>query len=152
MDSILAVACGWQSDVWRRVCTVLLVTVYTAVSMPLAFITARSFHDRSLRIESLVLGVVEQHKQQAGKTIVLKNVDMEMVRSGIVHNPFLIYGYGLAYLAPEEEDGLRSDPVYAVMKDRIISAGELSHMVAEKRAVVYDVRDERVADVTAQYR
>lgn len=38
------------------------------------------------------------------------------------------------------------------MKDRFISAQRLSRLLAENSAVVYDVRDERVTDITAQYR
>ena len=147
-----AIACGWRSSVWLRVAAMSLVAIYLAVSIPLTHIVSKSFHDRSLRIEALVTGVAAQYKGQEGKAIVLKNAEAEMIRSAIYHNPFRIYGFGDAYLVPEDEERFRSDPMHDVMKDRFIAAKELSRMIEENRAVVYDVRDEHVVDITGRYR
>ena len=147
-----AVACGWRAGSWLRSGAVLLVTIYLGVSIPLATIVSRSFHDRGVRIEALVTGVATLHKGQASKAIVLKNAEAEMIRSAIYHNPFRIYGLGESYLTPEDEERFRSDPMHEVMKDRFIDAQRLSRMLEENSAVVYDVRDEQVKDITARYR
>ncbi len=86
--------------------------VYLGVSIPVASVESRSYHDRSLRIEALLIGVATQHRGHAGKAIVLKNAEAEMIRSAIVHEPFRIYGYNETYLVPEDEEGFRSDPLF----------------------------------------
>ena len=129
----------------------LLVAVYLGVSIPVAASDSRSFHDRSLRIEALLTGVANQHRGQAGKVIVLKNAEAEMIRSAIVHEPFRIYGYKETYLVPEDEELFRTDPLYELVRDRFIDAQRLGSMLAENRAVVYDVSNEQVKDITARY-
>ena len=105
-----------------------------------------------MRAQSLVEGVAELHQNKAGKAIVLKNADPEMIRSALIDNPFLMYGMGRTYFVPEDVSAFRADRLYKVVKTWYVEPGKLLQMIDEKQAVVYDVRGEHVADVTASYR
>ncbi len=146
-----AIATGLQSQWKVKAATVVLAALYIAVSVPVGYTTSKSFYDRSKRMESLVEGVAALHEVHPKKEIVLKNAEAEMIRSAIYHNPFRIYGFGQAYLVPEDEAAFRSDAMYGVMKERFMDAAQLRQLIASQRAAVYDVRDERPVDVTATY-
>lgn len=147
-----AVASAWRSSLWMKTLAAFLVCIYLGVSVPLTSAVSRSFHDRSMRIQSLIEGVSDLHARKAGKAIVLKNADAGMIQSALYHNPFLIYGMGQTYFVPEDAGAFRADPLYDVVKGWYIDPHKLRRMIDDRQAVVYDVKDERVVDVTARYR
>ena len=85
-----AVAEGLPAGTAQRVITGAMLTTYLYVAVLLSLATTRSFHERSMRIKSLVMGVREHHQNQMDKAILLGNVDGEMFRSAIWFLPFRI--------------------------------------------------------------
>jgi len=147
-----AIASAWRSSLPMKALAVISLMVYAGVSIPVALAITRSFHDRSVRIQSLVEGVVELHENKPGRAIVLKNADAEMIRSALYHNPFRIYGMGQTYFVPEDAAAFRSDPLFSVLGSWYLEPAKLRQMIDDRKAAVYDVQNEKVTDVTAGYR
>ena len=97
-------------------------------------------------------GVAELHESKPGRAIVLKNADPEMIRSALYHNPFRIYGMGQTYFVPEDASSFRADPLFSVVSSWYLEPAKLRQMIDDRKAAVYDVRKEKVTDVTASYR
>ena len=147
----LAMLAGWGLvDAWRarwplRIAAISLAAAYVAMAIPLARVAVDSFHDRSVRIRALVLGVVEH--SQPGKLIVLKGVDGEMFVSAVVHRPFRLYGLNEVYLAPEDAAALDSEAqAFSVDPAMLRSA------LQQNQAIVLDVSGAQVRDITQVYR
>lgn len=146
-----AVAEGLRAGIALRVFAGAMLTIYLSVSVLLSLAITRSFHERSLRIESLVMGVMKHHRRHMDKAIVLRNVDAEMFRSAIYFAPFRIFGVVETYLVPGPNAELLSGREYEATKDIFLDDAKMRALLVEHRAIVYDVRGENVVEVTSQY-
>jgi hypothetical protein len=149
-----AIASAWHSKsrlkwMWRAAAMACL-TIYLGASWPAAWTIVHWHHDRSARVEDLVLGVADLHKAQPDKIILLDGVDSDLFWSGIVDVPFRAIEIPHVYLAPGSEARIQA-PADLVVRYILPQALALSAL-QEGRAVVYQADESALRNVTARYR
>ena len=145
------VVCGWRSGRLGKIATVSLLAIYLCVSIPVARVVAVSAYDRTLRIRSFVLGVVDHTQGQNDKLVLLKGVDPEMFWLAVVARPFPLFGLFDVYVLPE--DGPRIAPPERLKEYRSLFADEAlaREALGKGGAIVLDVSGDRVRDVTSGF-
>jgi hypothetical protein len=93
---------------------------------------------------------VDAQRQHPGKTILLQGVDEELFWAAIFDQPFRLFGISKIYLAPGEaapEQGVqwRSPAEYVYEPQPAVCE------LQKGQAVVYEVTETGVRDVTPQY-
>jgi len=145
-----AMAYAWRSKWIWKAATAACVAVYLGTSLPAAWTITRWHHDRSVRVEDLVLGVADIHAAQPGKIILLDGLDSDLFWSGIVDAPFRAMEIPHVYLAPGSEARLQA-PADLEVKYILPQALAL-RALQEGRALVYRVDGPALRNVTARYR
>jgi hypothetical protein len=145
------VVCGWRAGRLGKIAAVSLLTIYLCVSVPVARVAAVASYDRTQRIRSLVLGVVEQTQGQKDKLVLLKGVDPEMFWLAVVARPFPLFGLSNVYVLPE--DGPRIAPPERLKDYQSLFADkeQAREALCKGEAIVLDVSGGSVRDVTSGF-
>ncbi len=147
-----AVVCGWRSGWLARISVIGLMAIYLCVSMPLARVVARSFYDRSQQIRSFVLGVVAETKGRTNPVVLLRGVDSEMFWSAVYHRPFPLFGLTTVYLVEDGKTRIVPDVPATERVAFLADPAMIQDALRAGRAIVLDLSDGQVRDVTASYR
>jgi len=145
-----AIALAWRSKWMWKGTAVACVAIYLGTSLPAACTIARWHHDRGARVEDLVLGVADIHEAQPGKIILLDGIDSDLFWSGIVDLPFRAMEIPHVYLAPGSEARIQAPADLAVKY--ILPQALALRALRDGRAVVYQVDEPTLRNVTARYR
>jgi len=143
---------GWRSGWPGRVATVLLLSIYLCVSIPVARAVTVSFYEHSQHIHAFILGVVDHAREQNDKLILLKGVDTELFVSAVQARPFPLFRLNNVYLLPEEDSKVVPD---AELRERQLFYAEKSmtrEALRKGQAIVLDVTGGGIRDVTSEYK
>ena len=77
-----------------------MLTLFLVESAPSARGAAKWHYHRAQEVKRMVLGVVDAHKQDPDKTILLDGIDGNMFAAAISHRPFRFLSIPEVYLAP----------------------------------------------------
>lgn len=145
-----AVVSGFEARSWKRVATVLLLATYIGVSIPIGNSLTRLYHDRSIRARDLVYGLMSLKEARPDSIILLKGVSAEMFEDAIYPRALQLAGVREVYVVPEDERTIMSSRPLAAAASFFIDSAREREMLAQGRAVVYDV-GKGMRDVTVEY-
>lgn len=115
------------------------------------YMTKNNFNN-SLRVRSLVRGLAAAHRLHPDKAIILAGVDGELFRLGINDRPQIALGWttGL-YVTSELRETLEAHSSTGDIGDFLLSEGVIRSGIHQGAAVVYDVSQSRLRNVTRNY-
>jgi hypothetical protein len=146
-----ALVSGWRAGKAGKIASALLLAIYLCVSIPVTRVISMSFHNRSQQIRTLVLGVAEFSRKQPEKIVLLKGVDWEMFWSAVYNRPFRIFGVREVLVLPEDAPIILKGPQLGDAQPFFATAGAARDAIMHDRAMVLDVSDGKVRDITAEY-
>jgi hypothetical protein len=127
-----------------------LAVLYFVSSIPVGFVVAEAHLIHGRQAKQFIYSVVDAQQRHPGKTILLQGVDEELFWAAIFDEPFRLFSISKIYLAPGEavpEQGVQWRSPAEYVYDPRQTVCELS----KGQAVVYEVTETGVRDVTAQY-
>jgi hypothetical protein len=146
-----ALVSGWHAGAVGRIVSVLLLAIYLCASIPVTRVISASFHDRSQQIRTFVLGVADFSHKQPEKLVLLKGVDWEMFWSAVYDRPFRLFGVGEVLVLPEDAPAILKDPRLGDAQPFFASVTSAKDALEHGQAIVLDVSNEQVRDITAGY-
>ena len=151
----LALLAAWGvAEAWRRGWSWRI----PAVALAGAFLVVGAFEanrgatysaERSVAVRSLVWATIQARQLNPGKAILLAGVDSDLFGAALAHRPFRLLGVRDVYLAPEAAGEIRARP--ELLAENVLPAPIAMRMLAEGRAVVYQVAPDRLKAVTLTY-
>jgi hypothetical protein len=138
-----ALASSWRAGPAARILAMVALASYLGTSIPVGRMTAQSFYDRGERIRAFFWGVVNQTPRD--KAVLLRGLNGELFGDAVYDRPFRILGMNEVYVVPE-------DAAIATVPGFVADPPLVRELLAQDRAVVFDVSGGRVRDVTAEYR
>ncbi|MCL4402848.1 MAG: glycosyltransferase family 39 protein [Acidobacteria bacterium] len=144
-----ALVYGWRKAAAWKIGTALLAAVYVVASVPAAWISVVWVHDRSKLVENLVLSVARAAQLHPGKVILLKGVNDALFWSAVLDQPFSLVGADNVYLTPD--GGVTPHPGYGDPEEFTLPPGPTLRAVESDKAVVYDVGQARLRNITHYY-
>ncbi len=146
-----AAVSAWNSGRFGKFAAAVLLGIYLVVSIPVARVTALSFYDGSHAVRRFVLGIVERIGSRKDNLIVLRHVDSEMFWSAVYGRPFPLFGIDQVYLALEDETEIKP-PLPEPARPQFFADPQMLQQALDRHhAVVLDVSDGHVRDVTSSY-
>jgi hypothetical protein len=146
-----AIVSGWRANLLGKIAAVSLVTIYAAISVPVGQAHVRSFHDRSQRIRSFVLSVVDAARERPAEMVLLQGLSTELFNDAVYDHAFRLYGIDNLYAVPENRPSIAA-PSYFIGTDSFFMNSVVAHKaVRQHRAVVFDVSTGTARNVTGDY-
>ena len=152
----LAMLTGWafqsafNNGSISRVVAAAAASVFVWCEVSQVDLMERWYRTHSGEMHVLLQGIDEIAKQRPVKTLLLGGIDDELFVSGMLDNPFRLYGIQHAYLLPGSEKLIRSVP-----RERItmrIDQDLANKLLADDKTLVVAFDGRGVADLTKLYR
>jgi hypothetical protein len=144
-----ALAASWRTN--ARWIAAGLAMVYLAIMLPRT-VAASDFNYRlSLRVRNLVEGVARAHELHPSQTLLLDGVDTDLFYHGMLDHPFRLLGIDHVYLTPASAQHIESHPDLGDVNQFVLPAGEIAKGLEDQAVAVYDVRGERLRNITTAY-
>jgi len=141
-----AVASAWRSALaWRAIAGILVAT-YALSMMRAGRDEVAWWHDRSIAIQRMVLGVARAHQLHPREAILLDGVDEQLFLAGVYHHPFAVFGVPAVYLTPGS-----ADRIVPLARNFELPGGPTVHGLNQNQIVVYQVGGRRLKAITAAY-
>lgn len=103
------------------------------------------------RVRALVQSVAYAKRIHPGKTILLKNVDDDLFWSSVYDSPFRIFGWNDVFVTPDGRQLVHEDVNLGDIEPYFLSEGATSRVLRDGGAVVYEVEDRKLRNVTQPY-
>jgi hypothetical protein len=133
----------------RRAIAAVFAVAYLLIALPAAWSVTTWHLERSLRVKNLVLSVVEIHRRQPDKAILLTGVDTDLFFAGIADLPFELYGIKNVYLAPGADQPIRDEGRLA--HKYVLPAEQTRLALAAGNAAVYDASGPVLKNVSSRF-
>jgi hypothetical protein len=146
-----AAVSGWRAGVRGRAAAVALFAIYALMGVPTLVATSQWNRTITMRVRNLVEGVAAVHERYPSRSILLEGVDTELFWNGVLDRPFRLFGLDHIYLAPGSEKRIASHPDLGNIADYILPVDVVAQALKREELVVYDVRGERLRNITAVY-
>ena len=147
-----AVWIGWQGNWVSRATTLALLAMYAVPSLIAGSFITSWYYERGLRVRNLIHEVVEIHRQDPAKAILLRGIDNDLFWAAIFGKPFQLYGISNVYLAPGEETRLRILPEWAHALPAFVLSPEITwEYLQNHQASVYELKDGSLVEATEAY-
>jgi hypothetical protein len=134
---------AWKKSKTYQGLAVALLALFLVESVPTDIRGSEWYHQRSLRVETLVETVIAKHAQNPGKVILLTGIDAPLFYASVSQHPFSAFGVNDVFLAPGSEAEISPGDPTAVAGFVLQGTRQAS--------VVLRVKDAQVTDVTSQY-
>ncbi|MEX2262088.1 MAG: hypothetical protein WD696_09050 [Bryobacteraceae bacterium] len=128
-----------------------LTAIFLATSMNAAWAGTEWRFGRSRDARLLVLGVVRARQAHPDQAILLDGITRLHFGDVIVDDPFRLYGVRDVYLTPGTETRLPRRPEVGEVSDFILPASATLAALRNGQAQVYQVRAQRLRNVTSRY-
>jgi hypothetical protein len=145
-----AIAVAWKRPA-TRVPAAALALLYAVPSAMLAHRDTRGIFDRGERSRMLIQSVAYAKRIHPGKTILLENVDDQLFWSAVYGAPFRIFGWNDIFMTPDCIPLIRPDPHFGSIDPYILPAAAVAHALRDGSAVVYEVENRRLRNITRTY-
>jgi len=142
---------AWRSATASRTAAAVLVTAYLAVVVPVDWIAAEWWGQRSWAVERMVLGVAAARQLHPKEAILLDGVDSTLFWSGVFHDPFTTFGVSNVYLTPQSEERIERRPELGRVSDFVLPSGPMIHGLNLDQIVVYRLGPGRPKAITGLY-
>lgn len=141
---------AWQAGVPARVGASALLLLYGLLQIPHLYTATEWNYHLTLRVRDVIEGVAGARQLHPGDSILLYGMDSDMFWNVMRGQPFRLLGIDRVYLAPgSAQPDVGPEPANW---DEFIMPGEVvTRELARNRLVVYDVRGERLRNMTSLY-
>jgi len=146
-----ALASAWRGGTAGRIAASVMLVLYLAGAVPVTLASTRFYHDRGLRIRTMVLGVSAIVHANPGKQVLLRGIDRELFWTAVYHHPFALVGVSEVLVLPEEAADVGSGPQSEDPAALLAEPNAVRYALARDRAIVIDVGHGAPRDITAQY-
>lgn len=146
----MAFIAAWRRNASGKAVAVLTAAVYLVMSVPSARSTSEYFYRRSDRVERLVLGLERAHELHPERTILLEGVDDTLFYTGVLDRPYRLFGASV-FLAPGTEKSIQSNLDWGNVAEFVLPAEATARALDNGSVVVYDVRGDRLRNITSTY-
>ncbi len=147
----MAAADGWQSSKYLRILAVGATLAYVVVMLPVTRTGSKWWFERTHRVKTLVLGVMQAMENHPGKAVLLDGIDSELYNDSIGHSAFYILGKQDVYLVPQLRYEIKSENNMADLDDTVLAPGPTVRAIENDQAVVYSVSGDRLRNITRMY-
>ncbi len=120
-------------------------------AFPVTRTIERWHYERGLRLKVLFEGLERAAQLHPGKTILLTGLTTETYWGGFFDGPHKLLGLNDVLLAPGSESAIESHPELGDMAPTIASRPSAARGVLWGRAVVYQVEETRLRNITGAY-
>jgi hypothetical protein len=135
----------------RRIAALFLIAIYLVSNVAVGRGIVRWRYERGQQARNFIAGVLEAHRLHPGKMILLDGATPELFAAVVWDNPFRLYGLHDIYLTPEAGALIQAQPQIGDVGSCVLPPGPTLRALDSNQAVVYDVRGERLRNVTANY-
>ncbi len=111
----------------------------------------RWYYRRSIRMETLFVGIQDALRAHPGSALILHGVDNDLFQTGFQDEPFRLLGFPKVYLAPGGEAGIDAREDLGGVAPFLISPRQALSMIANNQARVLGVSNDGVRDITRAY-
>lgn len=146
-----AIHIAWRGSTLSRVTAVVAVLLFVVPCGWQAWHMTRMWSQQSRRVRHLVRGIAGAHKLHPNKIIVLKGVDNDLFWTGVYDRPQLALGWTGLYITGDTERNIVNFPGRSRISDRFLPDAVLFEALQNGTAVVYDVSQPRLRNVTTTY-
>ena len=147
-----ALVAAWRGAVWSKALAAALAAMYLTVSLPAARMSTRWYYDRAREVRKVVLGVARAHELHPNKVILLEGVDDQTFWKGFVDHSFRLVGAQNVYLTPGAQKLIKPHPELGDPAEFVLPEGAAWWALEHDAAVVYNVREPRLRNITSLYR
>jgi hypothetical protein len=133
---------------WKIV-GLILTAVYVVIMVHADRIEVNWWHDRSIAMQRMVLGVARAHQLHPAQIILLDGVDAQLFRAGVYHHPFSVVGVPNVYLTPGS--AFHIGPLDVPVEDFELAGGLTVNGLNHDQIVVYHVGGPRLKAITSLY-
>ncbi|MEZ5353626.1 MAG: hypothetical protein R2762_13390 [Bryobacteraceae bacterium] len=138
---------GWGPRVAAVACAVL----YLGTTIPVGLEAVGYYHDISVRVRNLVLGVEYAHGLHPRAMILLNGVDTDLFWSGVNDKPFRLVGVTDVFLTPGSDANIQAFPDLGNPGDFVLPAAQTIEALKGNKAVVYAAGGGRLRNITRSY-
>jgi len=142
---------AWSRRTGWKLLVVAAAASYLILMVRFDRISMHWWHDRSLAVQRLVLGVARGHQLHPDKSIVLDGVSSNLFWAGIFHRPFRLFGVNDVYLTPGSEKRIEAHDATGKITDFVLPKGVILHAAKTDEIVVYQVGPDRLKAITSSY-
>jgi hypothetical protein len=146
-----AMVVAWRTNRLARGFAVALAACSLAGSIREVDAYTRWYYQRSIRMETLFLGIQDALRAHPGSALILHGVDNDLFQTGFQDEPFRLLGFPKVYLAPGGEAGIDARPDLGGIAPFLISPRQALSMIAAGQARVLSVTNDGVRDITRGY-
>jgi hypothetical protein len=133
---------------WKIV-ALILTAVYVVIMVHADHIDVNWWHDRSIAMQRMVLGVARAHQLHPAQIILLDGADAQLFRAGVYHHPFAVIGVPNVYLTPGSASHI--GPLDVPVEDFELAGGLTVNGLKHNQVVVYHVGGPRLKAITSLY-
>ena len=146
-----AMSLAWQRGWANAAMAAALALLYILPSASVVQAGMTYYHDRSVRVRSLVQNVALAKQTNPGKTILIQNVDDDLFWSSVYYLPFRLFGWSDVLLTPDSRSRIKEDPAFPPLDSYFLTPAATAAFLKEGSALVYSVEDGNLRDVTSSY-
>ena len=147
-----AIADAAGGGAWKmRTALVILCGYYTFLQAPYTSFAMKWTYARSLKMRTLVNGVIRAHELHPGKVILLAGVTNDLFWAGVHDSPFRIFGAQVS-LVPGSEKEIQLPEALGSLQDFVMPEAIARKALIGGYAVAYDVEGDKLRNVTQRYR
>ena len=144
-----ALTVAWRQRFAWKLAGVALAVCYLTIMLSVDRASSRWYYQRGRTAESILTGIMRARELHPGKAILLAGLTDELFELTISPNALGAMGVNDVYVTPESRTVLHSEPV---LDDYYtLPAQSAREVLAHGSAVVYEVRDGELRDITARY-
>jgi hypothetical protein len=133
------------------VAAISVLVVELVFTFPVTRTIERWHYERGLHLKVLFEGLERAGQLHPGKTILLTGLNTETYWGGFFDGPHKLLGLNDVLLAPGSETAIESHPELGDMAPTIASKSAAAREVLWGRAVVYQVEESRLRNITKRY-
>jgi hypothetical protein len=144
-------AAAWRAGWLGRGMAGLLSLWYLTTTIPVGHEVVSYYHEHSLRVRNLVLGVQYAHSLHPDKIILLNGVDSDLFWFGVNDKPFWLAGVQNVFLTPGSENTIQRHPQLGDPTNHVLPALQTLRAIDASGVVVYAAGGSQLRNITAMY-
>ncbi|MGP8243474.1 MAG: hypothetical protein ACLQVN_03025 [Bryobacteraceae bacterium] len=146
-----AVVHAWGGGAALKSAACAAAAAYLLMVAPQMRASARWNYRVSVRVRNLVEGLAGAHQLHPRQQLVLDGVDSELFWHAIRDHASYLLGIEHLYITPESAAHIETHPDIGDLGEFLVAGGVLAENLANGRALVYDVREPRLRNITNLY-
>jgi hypothetical protein len=142
---------GWCAGLRWKMTAVALAAVYGVMVVPQTLAASQWNYNLTERDRNLLESLAGAAQQHPGKALMLYGVDEPLFWNAIRDRSYQLIGLSHLYLPPGSERLAAGNPGWSGVEDFAMAGESTAHALERDELEVYDVRGERLRNITPQF-